>query len=197
MKPFPGNPLCAKVIGTLARLQFTSLSEYPPVAQTLTEAINEQQEATDAATFSKTEVHHALAELVRYGLVRVQEEAGSFRYSQHLRQFLQLKTSQFAVLVALLEGEPLGYEAVYEHAFLLYPFRSSDQVGQILTELVNAELVKMVEHSDDGSWKYTHYWYGLEPFEAIEEEAAAEADNSLTERVDELENILDKFLSDR
>lgn len=198
MKQFPSNPLCATVIGTLAKLQFTSLSEYPPAAQTLTETINESRETVDAEPYSKSQIHSALADLVRVGLVRVKEEAGSFHYSQHLRQKLQLKANQFAVLTVLLEGEPLSYESVYEHAFLLYPFRSTELVGQILTELVNTELVKMVEHSDDGSWKYTHYWYGLGTSEPEPEPELKEkpAEDGLTERVDELEDILDKFLSD-
>lgn len=200
MKQFPSNPLCAPVIGTLARLQFTSLSEYPPVAQVLTDTINEHQKAAGNEPLSKAEIHHALAELVRFGLVRVQDDAGSFHYSQHLRQRLQLKTKQFAVLTALLEGEPLDYESVYKHAFLLYPFRSDDQVGQVLTELVNAELVKMVEQPSDGSWKYTHYWYGLSTNKDPESDDQTDSDDSddslLTERMDELENILDKFLSD-
>jgi len=126
--PVPLTTIQAQTLGTLIRLKFTAPDDYPCSADTLTIAFDQLPGSPACGPVVKTDMHQALAELVRYSLVRVLQHEEGFRYTQNASRIFLLKPAQLALLGVLLHDGPLSVEELLRNAHRLYPFRDLQHV---------------------------------------------------------------------
>ncbi len=192
MDLLPANPLCAAALGALGTLQYTSVSEYPATAQSITETLNEQRKTLNCSPVAKADVHKALAELIRAGLLRVQETQGQFRYHQTLEQRLKLSPPLFAIVVLALTQPIVEQRALYEQAYRLYPYETPQQAEQAAATLVQKRLLTPTLQGE-------HAGYRLSLNTATEHSTSAKPPGDmqpdpLRERINELETLVDRLL---
>lgn len=157
--PVPLTAIQAQTLGTLIRLRFTAPDNYPCSAAALITALRQQSDPAASGPMEKSDLHKALAELVKHSLVRVLQQKNGFEYKQNASRIFWLKPAQLALLGALLLNGPLSAKELRRHAHRLYPFRDLEHVRNIL-EILGPDrtpaLVRELPAANKKDPLYTH-----------------------------------------
>jgi uncharacterized protein YceH (UPF0502 family) len=181
------------VLGALIRTRFTDPAEIPCTADFLTATCNVAGTASPAAPIDKPEVHQALAELIKLGLVEVEETMGTFRYGERAASRFQLAPPEHALFGVLLLNPPLTAAELLRESYRLYPFRDEAQIIDAIHRLEEAHRVALARHwppTDSGEPRYAHAHYEPTATQAGQTPAPHPADE-LEARVAELERLID------
>ena len=150
------------VLGALIRTRFTDPAEIPCTADFLTAACNLAGTHSHAAPIDKPEVHQALAELIKLGLVEVEETMGTFRYGERTASRFQLAPPEHALFGVLLLNPPLTAAELLQESYRLYPFRDEAQIINTIQRLEEAPRVSLARHwppTATGLPRYAHVHY--------------------------------------
>ena len=182
-----------RVLGTLIRIRFTDPAEMPCTADYLTAACN-QVDTTSRPVIEKAEVHQALAELIKRGLVRVEETMGTFRYAELAASRYQLTPPEHALFGTLLLHPPLTTMALLKESYRLYPFRNETQILDTIAKLEESHSVALARHwppTPEGDQRFTHAHYEPDPQSPSDSPANNRSGDELEERIAELERLID------
>ena len=183
-----------RVLGTLIRIRFTDPAEIPCTADYLTTACN-QVSTTPRPYIDKPEVHQALAELIKRGLVRVDEAMGNFRYADLVASRFQLTPSEHALFGTLLLHPPLTATALLKESYRLYPFRNETQILDTIARLEESHPVALARHwppTPEGEPRFTHVHYEPDSQPPLSDSLIdVLPDDDLDERLAELERLID------
>ncbi len=187
------NATTWRVLGALIRIRFTDPAEIPCTADYLTSACNQHDSHAISAPIDKPEVHQALAELIKLGLVQVEETMGTFRYGELAASRFQLAPPEHALFGVLLLNPPLTAAKLLQESYRLYPFRDETQITDSISRLEEGARVSLARHwppNDLGEPRYTHAHY--EP--ATTRGTAApppHPEDELNQKLAELEQLVD------
>lgn len=96
------NPVQARVLGALIEKEITTPEYYPLSLNALVNACNQKSSREPVMELSETEVRSALFELEGESLIRVLADTRVPKYEHRLRDPLQLRRDEIAVLCLLL-----------------------------------------------------------------------------------------------
>ena len=183
-----------RVLGTLIRIRFTDPAEMPCTADYLTAACNQVGTLTALPAIDKPDVHRALAELIKMGLVRVEETMGTFRYGETAAGRFQLSPAEHAVYAVLLLNRPLTAMELLKESYRLYPFRSTSQVTETIQSLEESHPIALARHwppTRDGEARFTHAHYEPPAAGSEQPQTLHEPPDELERKVAELEQLID------
>jgi uncharacterized protein YceH (UPF0502 family) len=201
--PIPLTTIQAQTLGTLIRLKFTAPDGYPCSVDALTVAFDQQPGNPACGPIVKSDMHKALAELVRHSLVRVMQQKEGFRYKQNVSKVFWLKPAQLALLGVLLHFGPQSAGGLLRNAHPLYPFRDLQHVQNNLLALGHDRTPALVHElpSTDKSPIFTHLFIEeTELARLIVDSGPSKSRppqrqiDELEERVAELEEIVNRLI---
>jgi uncharacterized protein YceH (UPF0502 family) len=201
--PIPLTIIQAQTLGTLIRLKFTTPDSYPCSVDTLTVAFDRQPGEPACGLIVKSDMHKALAELVRHSLVRVMQQKVGFRYKENASKVFWLKPAQLVLLGVLLHSGPQSAEGLLRDAHSLYPFRDLQHVQNNLLALGHDRTPALVHElpSTDKAPIFTHLFIEeTELARLIVDSSPSKSRppqrqiDALEERVAELEAIVNRLI---
>lgn len=205
--PAPLTQPQLRVLGTLIKLQFTRPDHYPSPVDVIAAGCNQPLEHEDIKVFEKSEVHSTLMELIRLGLVSVQQTELGFQYLHNATKLMHLGPAQLALMSVLFLHGPQTSQEILDRSYRLYPFRNCKHVDDALASLGPQRampLVKAVRLSSSKTPRYLHLFQSRKPAEQIQltppakpAPAKAERIQALENRVKELEQIVNRLASDQ
>ena len=129
----------ARVIGALIEKEVTTPEYYPLSLNALLNACNQKSSRDPILELSEADVRSALFALEREGLVRVLAEARVPKYEHRLRDPLQLRRDEIAVVCLLLLRGPQTAAELRARADRLYSFDDTHAVTETLERLASRE----------------------------------------------------------
>ncbi len=129
------NAVEARVIGCLIEKEITTPEYYPLSLNALVSACNQKSSRDPVLDLSEADVRSALFALEGDGLVRVLAEARVPKYEHRLRDPLQLRRDEVAVLCLLLLRGPQTAAELRARADRLYSFEDTQAVTATLERL--------------------------------------------------------------
>ena len=133
------NAVQARVIGALIEKETTTPEYYPLSLNALVNACNQKSSREPVMDLSEADVRSALFEMENVGLVRVLADARVPKYEHRLRDPLQLRRDEIAVLCLLLLRGPQTAGELRSRAERLYSFDGTDAVTATLERLAGRE----------------------------------------------------------
>lgn len=186
------------VLGTMIQHRLTQSEASPCTADELAKYCNSTGELTGLPTLDKATVHKALAELIRNGLVQVQETMGTFRYRDLSASGLGLLPPQQALFASLLTNPPLSAGELLKVVYRIYPFRSETRIVATIDELRNKRRFPLARHwppGDDGQPRFTHANYKPSTQQEAKQTASSnpipDPADELERKISELESLID------
>src|SRR5579875_1238877 len=128
-----------RVLGSLIEKEITTPEYYPLSLNALVNACNQKSSRDPVMELSEADVRSALFELENRGLVRVLADARVPKYEHRLRDPLQLRRDEVAVLCLLLLRGPQTAAELRARADRLYSFDDTAAVQSTLDRLANRE----------------------------------------------------------
>ena len=132
-------PVEARVIGALIEKEITTPEYYPLSLNALVNACNQKSSRDPVMELSEADVRSALFELEQRGLVRVIADARVPKYEHRLRDPLQLRRDEVAVMCLLLLRGPQTAAELRVRADRLYSFDDTAAVQSTLDRLAARE----------------------------------------------------------
>lgn len=133
------NPAEARVIGSLIEKEITTPEYYPLSLNALVNACNQKSSREPVMELSESEVRTALFALEGDGLVRVLADARVPKYEHRLRDPLQLRRDEVAVMCLLLLRGPQTAAELRARADRLYSFDDTNAVTATLDRLATRD----------------------------------------------------------
>lgn len=133
------NPVEARVIGALIEKEVTTPEYYPLSLNALVNACNQKSSREPVMELSEADVRSALYALEGDGLVRVLADARVSKYEHRLRDPLQLRRDEVALLCLLLLRGPQTAGELRARAERLYSFEDTGAVTATLERLAGRE----------------------------------------------------------
>ncbi len=133
------NPVEARVVGALIEKEITTPEYYPLSLNALVNACNQKSSRDPVMELSEADVRSALYALEGDGLVRVLADARVPKYEHRLRDPLQLRRDEVAVLCLLLLRGPQTAAELRGRAERLYSFDDTEAVTATLDRLGTRE----------------------------------------------------------
>jgi uncharacterized protein len=133
------NETEARVVGALAEKEITTPEYYPLSLNALVNACNQKSSRDPVMELSEGDVRTALFELENRGLVRVLADARVPKYEHRLRDPLQLRRDEIAVICLLLLRGPQTAGELRARADRLYSFDDTAAVQTTLERLAGRE----------------------------------------------------------
>src|SRR5579875_1486160 len=133
------NPVEARVMGALMEKEITTPEYYPLSLNALVNACNQKSSREPVMELSEAEVRTALFALEGDGLVRVLADARVPKYEHRMRDPLQLRRDEVAVLCLLLLRGPQTAAELRSRAERLYSFDDTAAVGATLERLAGRD----------------------------------------------------------
>ena len=122
------NAVEARVIGALIEKEITTPEYYPLSLNALVNACNQKSSRDPVMELSEADVRSALFALEKDGLVRVLADARVSKYEHRLRDPLQLRRDEVAVVCLLLLRGPQTAAELRSRAERLYSFDDTSAV---------------------------------------------------------------------
>lgn len=129
------TPVEARVLGALIEKEITTPEYYPLSLNALVNACNQKSSREPVMDLSEGEVRSALFDLEGQGLVRVLADARVPKYEHRLRDPLQLRRDEVAVVCLLLLRGPQTAAELRSRADRLYSFDDTNAVTATLERL--------------------------------------------------------------
>lgn len=133
------NAVEARVIGALIEKEITTPEYYPLSLNALVNACNQKSSRDPVMELSEADVRSALFALEKDGLVRVLADARVSKYEHRLRDPLQLRRDEVAVVCLLLLRGPQTAAELRSRAERLYSFDDTSAVTATLDRLAGRE----------------------------------------------------------
>ena len=133
------NAVEARVIGALIEKEITTPEYYPLSLNALVNACNQKSSRDPVMDLSEADVRSALFALENDGLVRVLADARVPKYEHRLRDPLQLRRDEVAVIALLLLRGPQTAAELRARAERLYSFDDTLAVTATLERLAGRE----------------------------------------------------------
>ena len=129
------NPVESRVVGSLIEKEITTPEYYPLSLNALVNACNQKSSRDPVVELSEADVRSALFALEDRGLVRVLADARVPKYEHRLRDPLQLRRDEVAVVALLLLRGPQTAAELRTRADRLYSFEDLQAVLATLERL--------------------------------------------------------------
>ena len=181
-----------RVLGCLIEKQRTTPDVYPLSLNALRLACNQSTNREPVVDYDEPTIREALDRLSRRRWARLASGAGSraVKYRHLLDEALGVSPAQMSVLAVLMLRGPQTPGELRTRTERLYPFSSSDELSETLSELIARELVARQERRPgQKEERYAQLLGGDSP--AI---APAPAPDSLEARVARLEEQITELL---
>ena len=181
-----------RVLGCLIEKQRTTPDFYPLSLNTLRLACNQATNRDPVVDYDEPTIREALDRLSRRRWARLASGPGSraVKYRHLLDEALGLSASQLSVLAVLMLRGPQTAGELRTRTERLYPFASSDELHETMSELTARELmVRQERRPGQKEERYAQLLGGDSP--AI---APAPAPDSLEARVARLEEQITELL---
>jgi len=181
-----------RVLGCLIEKQRTTPDVYPLSVNALRLACNQATNREPVVDYDEPTIRDALDRLSRRRWTRLASGAGSraVKYRHLLDEALGLSAPQLSVLAVLMLRGPQTPGELRARSERLYPFASSDELHETLTELIARELVARQERRPgQKEERYAQLLGGDSPVFA-----PAPAPDSLEARVARLEEQITELL---
>ena len=133
------NAVEARVVGSLMEKEITTPEYYPLSLNALVNACNQKSSREPVMELSEADVRTALFALESDGLVRVLADARVPKYEHRMRDPLQLRRDEVAVICLLLLRGPQTAAELRARADRLYSFDDTAAVGATLERLAGRE----------------------------------------------------------
>ncbi len=133
------DPVEARVVGALMEKEITTPEYYPLSLNALVNACNQKSSREPVMELSEGDVRTALFALEGQGLVRVLADARVPKYEHRLRDPLQLRRDEVAVVCLLLLRGPQTAAELRARADRLYSFDDTAAVQSTLERLAGRE----------------------------------------------------------
>ncbi len=133
------NAVEARVVGSLMEKEITTPEYYPLSLNALVNACNQKSSREPVMELGEAEVRTALFALESDGLVRVLADARVSKYEHRMRDPLQLRRDEVAVLCLLLLRGPQTAAELRARADRLYSFDDTAAVQGTLERLAARE----------------------------------------------------------
>src|SRR5579875_3179596 len=133
------NAVEARVVGALMEKEVTTPEYYPLSLNALVNACNQKSSREPVMELSEGDVRSALFELEGRGLVRVLADARVPKYEHRMRDPLQLRRDEVAVICLLLLRGPQTAAELRARADRLYSFDDTAAVQATLERLAGRE----------------------------------------------------------
>lgn len=133
------SPVEARVIGALIEKEITTPEYYPLSLNALVNACNQKSSRDPVMELSEGDVRTSLFDLENRGLVRVLADARVPKYEHRLRDPLQLRRDEIAVICLLLLRGPQTAGELRARADRLYSFDDTAGVQTTLERLAGRE----------------------------------------------------------
>ena len=189
--PVPLTRSQLRVLGTLIKLQFTRPDHYPSPVDVVAAGCNQPLEHEDIKIFEKSEVHSSLMELIRLGLVSVQQTELGFQYLHNAAKLMHLGPAQLALMGVLFLHGPQTAQEILDRSYRLYPFRNCKHVDDALASLGTQRatpLVKAVHLRSSKDPRYLHLFQTRKTNEQAQLLTKSQKAPAKTERIQKLEN---------
>jgi uncharacterized protein len=186
------DPVELRVLGCLIEKQRTTPDVYPLSLNALRLACNQATNREPVVDYDEPTIREALDRLSRRRWARLASGPGSraVKYRHLLDEALGLSAPQLSVLAVLMLRGPQTPGELRTRTERLYPFSSSDELNETLSELIARELVARQERRPgQKEERYAQLLGGDSP--AI---APAPAPDSLEARVARLEEQITELL---
>ncbi len=133
------NAVEARVLGALIEKEITTPEYYPMSLNALVNACNQKSSRDPVMELSEADVRSSLFALENDGLVRVLADARVPKYEHRLRDPLQLRRDEVAVICLLLLRGPQTAAELRARADRLYSFDDTQAVTATLDRLAGRE----------------------------------------------------------
>ena len=133
------DPVEARVVGSLIEKEITTPEYYPLSLNALVNACNQKSSREPVMELSEADVRSALFALEGRGLVRVLAEARVPKYEHRLRDPLQLRRDEVAVICLLLLRGPQTAAELRARADRLYSFDDTQATTATLERLAGRD----------------------------------------------------------
>ncbi len=133
------NAVEARVAGSLIEKEITTPEYYPLSLNALLTACNQKSSRDPVMELSEPDVRSALSQLEQQGLVRVLADTRVPKFEHRLRDRLQLRRDEVAVLCLLLLRGPQTAAELRARADRLYSFDDTAAVQSTLERLAGRE----------------------------------------------------------
>ena len=173
----------ARVVGALIEKEITTPEYYPLSLNALVNACNQKSSREPVMELTEGDVRSALFELENRGLVRVLADARVPKYEHRLRDPLQLRRDEIAVVCLLLLRGPQTAAELRARAERLYSFDDTGAVQATLDRLgERAEPVVQIMARQPGArearWRHLLDGLAEEPAPLLSAPVRERGDNS-------------------
>lgn len=187
------SPVEARVVGALIEKEITTPEYYPLSLNALVNACNQKSSRDPVMELSEADVRSAVFELENRGLVRVLADARVPKYEHRLRDPLQMRRDEIAVVCLLLLRGPQTAAELRSRADRLYSFDDTSAVQATLERLAGREepVVRMMARQPgarEARWR--HLLDGVEDDATAMPAPAVAAGAALMPRGAEREELL-------
>jgi uncharacterized protein len=183
----------ARVIGALIEKEITTPEYYPLSLNALVNACNQKSSRDPVMELSEGDVRTALFELENRGLVRVFADARVPKYEHRLRDPLQLRRDEIAVICLLLLRGPQTAGELRARADRLYSFDDTAAVQTTLERLAGREepvVRQMVRQPGAREARWRHLLDGVQEDAAVSTAPSRDSAASVRSGADREELLL-------
>lgn len=187
----------ARVLGSLIEKDITTPEYYPLSLNALVNACNQKNSREPVMDLGEADVRTALYEMEQQGLVRTLSDARVPKFEHRVRDVLQLRRDEVAVLCLLMLRGPQTSAELRSRAERMYPFDDNAAVLATLERLATRGMPLVTILPRQSSAREARWAHLLCGTVAAPEAAASHAPqetgptkSSLLERVEELETVV-------
>jgi uncharacterized protein YceH (UPF0502 family) len=190
------NPVEARVIGCLIEKEITTPEYYPLSLNATLNASNQKSSREPVMELTESDVRSALFELTKMGLVRTIADARVSKFEHRIRDILNLRRDEVAVLCLLLLRGPQTSAELRARTERMYSFDDNAAVLTTLERLAAREealtaLLQRQPGSREARWAQL---LSGPPIEAqavpVEHEPLTSANQTLAQRIAVLEEVV-------
>lgn len=202
------NPIEARVLGSLIEKEITTPEYYPLSLHALVNACNQKSSREPVMQLSERDARSALSVLEELGLVRVLADARVPKFEHRIRDGLNLRRDEVAVVCLLLLRGPQTPAELRMRSERLYPFGDNSDTLATLERLAGrgeplTQLLARQPGSREARWRQlltsvaeesTSPQISTHSVSPREETSLAEQVAALEEKVRRLEERLDQIV---
>lgn len=187
------NAIQQRVLGSLIEKDITTPEYYPLSLNATVNACNQKSSREPVMELTEADVRTALYELDDKGLVRTLSDARVAKFEHRVRDVLQLRRDEVAVVCLLLLRGPQTSAELRSRSERLYAFDDNAAVLATLERLASREeplTLILARQPGSRESRWAHLLGGPVDPGVTQVEHAGAARTGLTERVEQLETLV-------
>ncbi|HEY4356085.1 MAG TPA: YceH family protein [Acidobacteriaceae bacterium] len=187
------NAIQQRVLGSLIEKDITTPEYYPLSLNATVNASNQKSSRDPVMELSEADVRTALYELDDQGLVRTLSDARVPKFEHRVRDVLQLRRDEVAVVCLLLLRGPQTSAELRSRSERLYSFDDNAAVLATLERLASREeplTIMMARQPGSRESRWAHLLGGAVDSGVAPAEPSGIVRTGLTERVEQLEELV-------